>query len=85
MPCNYPNWSRDSRYIFFNNTYERKLRIYRLRVSDRKTEMVAEIPDIGRLAMGRFGWWTGLGPADSMLALRDISIQELYALDWQAP
>ncbi|MGE5326572.1 MAG: TolB family protein, partial [Deltaproteobacteria bacterium] len=85
ISCNYPNWSQDSRYIFFNNTNERKLRIYRVRVSDRETEMVAEIPEIGRLAVGRFGWWTGLGPKDSMLALRDISVQELYSLDWQAP
>jgi eukaryotic-like serine/threonine-protein kinase len=85
MGCSYPNWSRDSRYVYFNNSYQRKLRIYRVRVSDRKTEMVAEIPDIGRMAVGRFGWWTGLGPDDSMLALRDISVQELYALDWQAP
>jgi Tol biopolymer transport system component len=83
--CSYPNWSRDSRYIYFNNTYERKLRIYRVRVADHAMELVAEIPDIGRLAIGHFGWWTGLGPDDSMLALRDISVQELYALDWLAP
>jgi hypothetical protein len=31
--------------------------------------------------MGRFGWWTGLGPDDSVLAIRDISIEEIYALD----
>jgi hypothetical protein len=29
--------------------------------------------------------WTGLAPDDSPLALRDISTQEIYAIDWDAP
>jgi len=37
------------------------------------------------LISGEFGTWTGLGPDDSPLLLRDASIQEIYALDWQAP
>ena len=36
-------------------------------------------------ASGAFGWWTGLGPDDSILALRDISQQELYALEMKFP
>jgi hypothetical protein len=54
-------------------------------VSDRKLERLVNLGDYGRLAQGRFGWWTGLGPDDSLLAARDISIQEIYSLDWQAP
>ena len=34
---------------------------------------------------GPFGPWTGLGPDDTPLLVRDISSQEIYALDWQAP
>ena len=41
------------------------------------------LADYSKLAQGRFGWWTGLGPDDSLLTTRDISIQEIYSLDWQ--
>ncbi len=84
MPCAYPNWSRDSRYVYFNNPLRESLRVFRVGLADRKPELVTEI-ELGRLAMGRFGWWAGLGPGDSMLALRDISLQEIYALEWQTP
>ena len=30
-------------------------------------------------------WWSGLAPDDSPLVLRDTSVQEIYALDWEAP
>jgi len=32
-----------------------------VRVSDRKLERLVNLADYGRLALGRFGWWTGLG------------------------
>ena len=34
---------------------------------------------------GSLGFWTGLTPDDSPLALRDISTFEIYALDWHLP
>jgi hypothetical protein len=40
---------------------------------------------IGRLPWWSFGYWTGLGPDDSILALRDISQQDLYALEMKFP
>jgi hypothetical protein len=36
-------------------------------------------------APGAFGNWTGLSPDGSLLAVRDASIQEIYALDWDLP
>ncbi len=34
---------------------------------------------------GGFGGWNGLAPDDSPLVMRDAAVQEVYALDWQAP
>ena len=34
-------------------------------------------------AGGAFGNWSGLAPDESPLFVRDASIQELYALDWE--
>ena len=85
LPSGYPNWSSDSKCVYFNNPFDRSLPFYRACLADRKVEHIISIGDYGRLAMGRFGWWTGLALDDSLLALRDISIQEIYALDWQVP
>jgi len=81
----YPNWSKDGRYVYFNNPFERNLPFYRVRMSDHRVEHLVNLGEYGRLAIGRFGWWTGLAPDDSLLAIRDISVQEIYALDWEAP
>jgi eukaryotic-like serine/threonine-protein kinase len=81
----YNNWSRDGRYIYFNNlASENGASIERVRISDGKVEQVVSLKGL-RLAIGNFGAWTGLGPDDSPLILRDTSSQEIYALDWEAP
>jgi Tol biopolymer transport system component len=79
----YPEWSKDSKYVYFSDPFTTQAPFYRVSVSDRKLQRLVNLGDYGRLAQGRFGWWTGLGPDDSLLATRDISIQEIYALDWQ--
>jgi len=78
----YPNWSRDSKYVCFDDYYPSAY--YRVRVSDRKVEKVASLAGI-TLAPGPFGVWTGLAPDDSPMLLLDTSIDEIYAVDWTAP
>ena len=36
----YPNWSRDGKYVYFDDPYTGEPAIYRVRISDRKTEFV---------------------------------------------
>jgi hypothetical protein len=31
------------------------------------------------------GNWVGRASDDSVIALRDLSVQEIFALDWEAP
>ena len=86
MPSGYPCWSADSKFVYFSNPYDaQRLPFYRIRVNDRKVEHLFNIRDYGRLTLGQLGWWTGLAPDNSLLALRDISIQEIYALKWKTP
>ena len=84
MDIDYLNWSRDGKHFYFKGTVGGEPAFYRLRVTDHKLERLASLKDVGRLA-GTFAPWTGLGPDDSPLALRDIGTQEIYALDWEAP
>jgi Tol biopolymer transport system component len=81
MRNSYPNWSADGKCVYFNNPWVKALPVYRICLADRKLQHIADLADVGSLAVGNFGWWTALAPDDSILALRDISIEELYALD----
>jgi len=81
----HPSWSHDGRYVYFSSTAEREPAIYRVRINDHKLERVASLKDVKRPTSGTLASWTGLAPDDSLLALRDISTYEIYALDWQLP
>jgi DNA-binding winged helix-turn-helix (wHTH) protein/Tol biopolymer transport system component len=90
-PCDcqvgYPMWSHDGKYLYFQYypASDRAYRIVRLRMSDRKIEDVAEVSKIGRETTGSWGQWFGLAPDESPLLARDISTQEIYALEMQWP
>jgi hypothetical protein len=43
------------------------------------------LEEVGRIGSGRWGVWMGLAPDDSPLTLRDVGIDEIYALDWEKP
>jgi Tol biopolymer transport system component/DNA-binding winged helix-turn-helix (wHTH) protein len=78
----YPIWSRNGNYIYFCNIRAEFTPFYRVRLSDHRLEHVASVYFPRGLTAGDEGWWTGLAPDDSPLLLRDISVQEIYALDW---
>jgi Tol biopolymer transport system component len=81
----YPSWTRDGKCIYFFESGAKELPVYRICLADRKLQHVTDLAKAGDLAFGRFGYWTGLGPDDSILALRDISQSELYALEMKFP
>ena len=79
------NWSRDGRYIYFvayHNPVQRfRNRVVRLRLKDHKIENIVDLQNVGRRTAGTFAAWSGLAPDDSPLFARDISSQEIYALE----
>jgi eukaryotic-like serine/threonine-protein kinase len=80
----YPTWSRDGRYLYFDGILDYQEGYFRLQVSDRKLERILSLKGF-QAAGGAFGNWTGLAPDESPLFVRDASIQEIYALDWETP
>jgi serine/threonine protein kinase len=80
----YPTWSRDGRYLYFNGIQNNTEGYYRVQVSDHKLERLFSMKGF-QAAGGAFGNWSGLGPDDLPLLVRDASIQEIYSLDWDAP
>jgi eukaryotic-like serine/threonine-protein kinase len=78
----YLAWSRDSSYVYFDDAGSR---FFRLRISDARLDKVADFENTHRFPDQFLGSWSGLGPADEPLLVRDLSTQEIYALDLQLP
>jgi Tol biopolymer transport system component len=78
------NWSQDSKYIYFDTGLSEDPAFYRVRVADKKLERMADLKGFRRVV---FGWlpWSGVTPDGAPLLLRDISSQEVYALDFETP
>jgi eukaryotic-like serine/threonine-protein kinase len=85
MESSYPNWSHDGKCVYFNDSYDKALASYRICLADRKLEHIVDLSKAGNLVQGRFGWWSGIGPDDSILGTRDISLEEIYALETKFP
>jgi hypothetical protein len=58
---------------------------YRICLNDRKAEHIVDLSEAGNLAQGRFGWWSSRAPDDAILGTRDISVEDIYALDTKFP
>jgi Tol biopolymer transport system component len=78
--ASYPCWSTDGKYLYFLSVLTATTDFYRVRVDDGLLELVAKVQVPKGLAAGFSGRWTGLGPGDTPLLLRDTSIQEIFAL-----
>jgi Tol biopolymer transport system component len=78
------HWSADSKYIYFDTGLGSNPAFYRVRVADRKVERVADLKGFRHLF---FAWlpWSGVTPDGAPVVPRDISAQEVYALDFEAP
>jgi len=82
----YLAWSPDSNYVYFDTVLQTDSGYYRLHISDSKLERLVDLKKI-RTFKDQFGpsSWTGLGPGETLLLPRDISTQEIYAFDLEAP
>ena len=74
----FPEWSRDSQFIYFLQDWGDDRGVYRIRVKGGDAEKVVDLKNWHMT--GRFSQWTGLDPTDAPLSLRDIGSNDIYAL-----
>jgi len=74
----FPNWSRDSKYIYFLSWPENP-GVFRMHISDLTVERILNLQDFQPTDY----WedWLGLDPHDAPLLLRDTGLQDVYAFD----
>jgi eukaryotic-like serine/threonine-protein kinase len=81
---NYPYWSADSRYIYFDNFVTENPKCHRVKIGDTHREDLFSLNGLSRY-LGPWGPWSGPAPDDSRLFVRDLSTQDIYALDVDLP
>jgi eukaryotic-like serine/threonine-protein kinase len=83
----YLAWSTDGSYLYFDTLLTPNPGYYRVHVKDAKLDRLIDLKGIRTFPeqFGGIGSWTGLGPGETPLFVRDISSQEIYALDVDFP
>jgi Tol biopolymer transport system component len=76
----YPNWSADGHAIYYTSYLTPHPAEWRLRLGTSKPEMMADLTGQQRYGE-RWGAWSGVTPDGHALLVRDVSSQEIYALD----
>ena len=82
-PSCYPNWSHHGRYIYFLPLSRGDRAVLRVAATNGTVDKVVDLTGIER---GPFfmGDWIGLAHDDSPLAVRNSTIEDIYAWDMQA-
>jgi eukaryotic-like serine/threonine-protein kinase len=78
---NYVSWSADSKYLYFDNEDRKDAALYRISISDRKLQRIASLKNLHQAWWEFGGSWSGVTPDGSPLVQRDLSTNEIYALD----
>jgi dipeptidyl aminopeptidase/acylaminoacyl peptidase len=69
----------DSKSVFYFD--QTKQSVFRVRLNDRKTELIADLRLINQPTLPYWSAWAGLAPDGSLLVMRDLGTQEIYALE----
>jgi serine/threonine protein kinase/Tol biopolymer transport system component len=80
----YMTWSPDSKFVGFDTSFTTDPGFFRVGIPDGRIERIVSLSKIHRF-FPSWGEWSGLAPDGSPLVVRDISTQEIYALDWRLP
>jgi Tol biopolymer transport system component len=79
----FPSWSKDSKYIYFDNFLTDRPTARRVKLGDAHSEEMFSLSGFRRLHGMPSGIWGGLAPDDSRIYVQDLSSQEVYSLQLQ--
>lgn len=81
---NYPVWSQDSKYIYFDNLVSGEGAYCRAKVGESRFDHLFIQKGIERY-LGPFGPWSGRAPDGSVLFVQEASTREIYELQVDLP
>lgn len=81
----YPSWSKDSKYVYFDNFLSEDPTSRRVKLGESSSEKLFHLSGLHRYFGTSSGTWGGLAPDNSRLYVQDLSSQEIYSLQLQLP
>jgi eukaryotic-like serine/threonine-protein kinase len=81
----FPNWSRDGTYLYYDSPFTDHPTFRRIKVGQTHSELVADLKGIVRYSVAPAFGWSGSAPDGSALFSRNLSTDEIYALDVELP
>jgi eukaryotic-like serine/threonine-protein kinase len=81
----FPNWSADSEYLYYDFQANERQTFRRVKVGKTHSELVADLTGLLIYHTPPAYGWTGLAPDGSALFDRDLSTDEIYALELELP
>ena len=82
-PPYHPYWAADSKHVYLVDSWmkEEQRSVYKLRLHDKRMEKIVRVGG-ERMAWGTDAQWVGVTPEGIVMFLRDHSIHNIYALEW---
>ena len=81
----FPNWSRDGTYLYYDSSFTDHPTFRRIKVGQTHSELVADLKGLLRYSRPPAFGWSGFSLDGSPLMSRDLSTDEIYALDLELP
>jgi len=81
----FPNWSHDGTYLYYDSPFTDHPTFRRIKVGQTHSELVADLKGIVRYSVAPAFGWSGSAPDGSALFSRNMSTDEIYALDLALP
>ena len=81
----YMTWSSDSKYVGFDTSFTSDPAYFHVSIPDGHLTRIVSLKNVHRFFPLLSGEWSGLAPDGSPIVVRDISTQEIYALNLKVP
>jgi len=81
----FPNWSRDGMYLYYDSPFTDHPTFRRIKVGETRSELVADLKGLVRYSAPPAFGWSAPAPDGSPLFSRNLSTDEIYALDLELP
>jgi serine/threonine protein kinase/Tol biopolymer transport system component len=81
----YPNWSQDGSYLYYDSPFTDHPTFRRVKVGQAHSELLVDLKGLSRYSAPPAYQWSGVAPDGSALFTRDLSTDEVYALDLDLP
>ena len=77
----FPTWSKDGKFMYYSNHSSQNAGYRRVKIGERHSELVVDLRDLPQFDLA----WSSLSPNGDPLFVRDLSSDEIYALDVDLP